>query len=87
MDEQTLGGLLEVQRLDDGVVVGRARVAVLDLELLEVRNGHFPLLSPGPRSYVKRVCEQPADGICVLLDERARAGVRRREYVVPQAEL
>ena len=45
VDEQTVGGFLEVQLGHDGVVVGRARVAVLDRELLHECDWHQRLLS------------------------------------------
>ena len=45
MNQQSFRGALEVERGVDGVVVGGARVAVLDLELLNVCDCHFDSLS------------------------------------------
>src|SRR6188472_4441757 len=60
VDEQAVGRIGQVQRLDHGVVVGGARVAVADLELLEVRNRHRRFLSSGARMLGKSPCRRAA---------------------------
>src|SRR5205823_11127213 len=53
VNQQSFGGALEVECGADSVVVGGARVAILDLELLNVCDRHFstPLSSGRLRSY------------------------------------
>ena len=41
VDDQTVGRRVEVERCGDGVVVGRAGVAVDDRKLLDVGDGHL----------------------------------------------
>src|SRR5262249_24428833 len=45
VDQKAVGGLRQVEGRRDGVVVGRARVTVAGLELLQVGNRHPKLLS------------------------------------------
>ena len=55
VDEQALGSVLEVERGGDCVVIGGARVSVLDLELLKVCDRHCSSFSSGTRHPMPRL--------------------------------